>query len=255
MANPNYWEREYRSTLNETYKAKIEILLSMIPNDVKSISDIGCGNGVITNELAKTFQVTGVDRSRVGLKTVYSQKLLASCDNLPIHSDSFDLVFSSEMLEHLEDDLFYSAVTEIERLTKKYILLTVPYDENVRKNLVECPECKTRFNKTYHYRRLNKKVLQDLFFEYDFKAYLTFGKKVRGYNSLLEKIKHNFAKPNSWIPPRWTPDGYRTTVCSNCSLEFEIPYQFNFISFFCDYINVILTRKKNYQLFILFSKR
>jgi len=40
---------------------KINLVIDYIPEDVKTILDVGCGNGVITNELAKRYKVTGVD--------------------------------------------------------------------------------------------------------------------------------------------------------------------------------------------------
>jgi ubiquinone/menaquinone biosynthesis C-methylase UbiE len=254
MANPEYWEREWRAEFNTYYQLKIEKIIDTIPSDVNSVIDIGCGNGVITNELAEKFDITGVDRSQKALNAVQTKKIRASCDHIELPDMSFDLVFSSEMLEHLEHDLFKGAIHEMKRLTKKYIFITVPNDENINKYLVECPNCKQIFNKTYHLRRINLDVITTEFPEYKVIDHFTFGKKMRDYHPLLEKIKHEFSPPHAWIPNLWTPDGYRNTLCPKCATEFEIPYKFHAIGFFCDIINTIISPKKRHQLFVLLEK-
>ena len=49
--------------LNSRRQIKVQKILGMIPPDVRTIIDIGCGDGTITNRLAEKFDVTGVDRS------------------------------------------------------------------------------------------------------------------------------------------------------------------------------------------------
>ena len=251
MANPKYWERENRFELNKFYISKINLIKKVIPKDVKTILDIGCGNGVITNELAKDYDVVGVDRSEKAIAKVKTKTLIASCDKIDIPDKSFNLVLTSEMLEHLEDELFYGAISEMKRLSKKYIFITVPNNENIKKNLVQCPYCKYIFNKTYHLRKLNIKIFQDLFREYKVVKCFKFGSKIRRYNSVLEKIKHKYSPSNSWIPNLWTPDGYRSTLCPKCSREFEYKYKFHPISFLCDILNILLSPKIESQLFLL----
>lgn len=55
-------------------KGKIAKVLEFIPEDVSSIIDVGCGNGVITNILAQHFDVTAVDRSQQALSHVNAKK-------------------------------------------------------------------------------------------------------------------------------------------------------------------------------------
>ena len=253
MNNPVYWEREYRSTLNESFRNKIAAIRKMIPSDVRNLLDVGCGNGVITNELCKWFNVTATDRSRQGLQEVRAKKFQTSANAIGLKSARFDLVFCSEVLEHLTEEQFHETIREIKRLSRKYILVTVPFEESILKNLVACPRCGTRFNKTTHVRSLNKELLQSLFDKYQMIAFRTFGKKVRAYRPVLEKIKHRWSPPESWIPPRWTPDEYRLTVCPQCSLAFDIPYRFHLVAFMCDVLNTLISPKKPYQMFALFA--
>jgi ubiquinone/menaquinone biosynthesis C-methylase UbiE len=255
MANPLYWERECRTTLNDHYSAKINKIRETIPKDIRSIVDIGCGNGVITNELAKYYDIVGIDRSELSLRQVKTKKIQASSDYLSLSDNTFDLVLCSEVLEHLEDDLFSRTVDELKRVSHKYIFITVPNNENINKALVRCPGCGHIFNKTYHLRRLNIGRFKKLFSEYAIVTHFSFGNRIRGYHRLLEKIKHTLAPADAWIPPKWTPDGYRETLCPKCSHEFNIGYRFNLIAFLCDTLNTLFSPKRKYQLFMLLEKK
>ena len=85
--------------------------------------------------------------------------------------------------------------------------------------------------------------------------HFTFGLKVRGYNSILENIKHTYSPSFAWIPRIWTDKGGRSTMCPECSIEIDIPYKFHFIAFLCDILNILMSPKKPYQLFVLLEKK
>ena len=194
------------------------------------------------------------DRSYKSLELVRTTKFQSSADELPVASQNVDMVFSSEMLEHLPEKIFNGAIGEIKRATKKYVLLTFPNDENTVKNLVQCPNCQFIFNKSYHLRNLNLSKITSLFSEYTLQKHFVLGAKIRNYNSVLSFIKHKFSPSSSWIPKNWTPDGRRSTMCPDCETAFEIPYNFHFISFVCDLLNSVLSPKRPYQLCVLLKK-
>ncbi|MCF6279669.1 MAG: class I SAM-dependent methyltransferase [Flavobacteriaceae bacterium] len=63
------------------YKAledKVKRIVESIPNQVESIVDIGCGNGLITNILGQKYDVTAVDRSEHALSFVKTKKINSS---------------------------------------------------------------------------------------------------------------------------------------------------------------------------------
>jgi SAM-dependent methyltransferase len=81
----------------------------LLPGDAKKVLDIGCGNGFLASRLAqKGYAVTGIDVSPDGVvlaKKAYPDlvfEVASAYDNLTDRfGDDFDLVVSSEVIEHL----------------------------------------------------------------------------------------------------------------------------------------------------------
>lgn len=256
MDNKTIYEKFDWSSLKERHlKAKISKVIETIPDDVNSVIDIGCGNGVITNVLGQQFEITGVDRSEQALQMVSTKKLRASADNVPLPDHSFDMVFSSELLEHLDDETFEKSIAEVKRLSKRYIFITVPNNENPDKLSIQCPDCHYIYNSPNHLRKFKLSHFEDLFKDYNILKHFSFGTKVRYYNSKLLKIKKKISPSNSWIPYYWMPLEKRKTVCPNCENEFENEYRFNLLATVIDILNVIISPKKPYWLFVLMEKK
>jgi len=256
MDNASIYEKFDWSALNETHlKEKIVKIIELIPEDTKTIVDVGCGNGVITNILGEKYEVIGVDRSEHALRMVKTKKVKASSENIPLPDHSFDMVFSSELLEHLEDAVLQKTIQEFERLTKKYILITVPNNENPDKLLIKCPSCHYIYNSPNHLRRFKADDFIKLFPNYSLLKQFSFGKNVRYYNTHLLNIKKKISPAQSWIPYYWMPENKRKTICPKCEYEFENRYRFNLFATFIDILNVLISPKKAYWLFVLLEKK
>lgn len=225
-------------------------ILTSIPPDVESIVDLGCGNGIITNSIPLGISATALDRSLTALKIVQTHdKVLGDISSLPFKDKRFDLVMSSEVLEHLSDGVLEKSVTEMQRISKRYVLVTVPNNEYVKKNFVKCKVCKHEFNPSFHIQRFRENRLSREFSACQLLSVFRCGKRVRSYNPLLLWIKHRFA--NRWARFSWK----RTIICPNCSND-DFPFQkHNLISFFCDALNALLNRKYPNWIGILFVKK
>jgi len=255
MDNKELYEKFDWSSLKEEHlRDKISQIFNNIPPYVTNIIDIGCGNGVITNELSKKYDVTAVDRSQAALKFVNTKILNSSSDNIPLEDDKFDMIFSSELLEHLTLDVLKGTISEFKRLSKKYIFITVPNDENPDKLSIACPKCNYKYNSPNHLRSFNTKNLSSLFPEYKMINTFTFGKKIRYYNKYILKLKTSISPSKSWIPYYWMPKEKRETTCPSCETTFINPYKFNLLSFGCDLLNIVVSPKKPYWLFMVFEK-
>ena len=77
-------------------------ILEILPPDVRSVLDVGCGDGFITNALPEQLRVVGVDISQQAVKHVKRETVIGSATDLPLPDRSFDMVMSNDVLEHLE---------------------------------------------------------------------------------------------------------------------------------------------------------
>lgn len=100
----------------------------------KSVLDVGCGPGWCVTEFLKRKYVTrGIEpcgylykhelRVLAGLDIVKKFK----ADQLPFNADTFDLVFSTDVLEHVPEAEAQKAIREMVRVSKKYIFCTISF--------------------------------------------------------------------------------------------------------------------------------
>lgn len=147
---------------------RIEQTISMIPEDVNTILDVGCGDGTVSNQLmGKGLDVTGVDLSGEALRYFTGRGVIARLDQLSFPDSSFDLIICAEVLEHLPDDIYESALKEIERVAQKYILITTPNKEYLPAGFVKCESCSAIYHKNLHFRSFDRKKHGRLFKEFE----------------------------------------------------------------------------------------
>lgn len=112
-------------------KAVSVLLEKYLPKNKKlSLADLGCGTGLMMEELSHFGEVSGIDASEVslefcrkrGLKNLYHSPVT----KLPFQDESLDAVTLLDVLEHVEDQK--KALDEIHRVLKKegLVLITVP---------------------------------------------------------------------------------------------------------------------------------
>jgi len=115
--------------INNFYNYLISTIKDLSPN---AILDAGCGEGFTMNKLIQLKigkKVEGVEYSEESI--FFGKKLFpklsikqGSVYELPYKDNSFDLVLCTEVLEHLEEPS--KALREILRVSKEYLLITVP---------------------------------------------------------------------------------------------------------------------------------
>lgn len=165
-----FWNDEGKSLKNNN--EKIEITLSYLSNDITSVLDAACGNGIFTNILKNSrpeLKIVGFDRSEQALKYVKAEKFLASIDSIPLDDNSFDCVIAHDVIEHLPVLTYEKALVELARIAKKYIIIGVPYKEKIKENVTQCPACFSIFSYEMHLRSFNDEKLKNLFNDCGFK--------------------------------------------------------------------------------------
>lgn len=108
--------------------------------DARSVLDVGCGEGVVTERLAQRLapaHVLGVDADDARLTEEWRARTASnlsfqtgSAYDLPFAEGSFDLVCALEVLEHLERPR--DALAEMTRIASKALLLSVPNEPGWR---------------------------------------------------------------------------------------------------------------------------
>ncbi|MEM4218087.1 MAG: class I SAM-dependent methyltransferase [Candidatus Methanomethylicaceae archaeon] len=155
------WEKSLLSVPAE--QERIHSTIELIPSDVRTILDVGCGNGAFLNSLPDGYQTIGLDLSQEALKYVKAEAIRGNIAALPFKSASFDLITCLEVLEHLPSDGFNEALRELQRVSRKYIIVSVPNDEDLDYSLVICPVCRCRYNPWRHVRSFNSEKVKTLF--------------------------------------------------------------------------------------------
>lgn len=204
---------------NKENTERYEATEKLIPSDVGSLADIGCGHGGFLNIVAahrKELKLKGVDSSEGALSHVAFEKLMASITDLPFKPGEFDCVSALEVLEHLTEEDFEKALSELSRVANKYIIVSVPYMENLDWNSTTCTACKNKFHVDGHYRTFNGQKMANLFKSGNFKCV---NKMRAGWSKtyLFHKLYV------SLFQRRRKNDFWHYTVCPNCNTELTPP--------------------------------
>ncbi|BCR06692.1 hypothetical protein DESUT3_37610 [Desulfuromonas versatilis] len=211
FSQPEVWENNYKN--NEIEAQRIRDTISAIPVDTKSILDAGCGNGLFLNSLSEIDKnrfkrLVGIDSSSAALEQVKVEKLQSGLSHMPFNGREFDLVTCLEVLEHLSTNDYKMALSEIDRISNKYIIITVPNRESLIQGLAICPKCHCCFNPWHHVRTFDKDNLSKLFENFEMRECMGIGPKVK-------KIKlHPIIKGIFLFGFRPAPPNY--TVCPQC---------------------------------------
>ncbi len=256
------WESNYSEKPVE--KERIEEIFNSIQPEIKSVLDVGCGNGFFINTLVKTFpqrfnRVVGLDTSEEALKHVVTEKIHGSISNLPFDNESFDLVTVLEVLEHLPLEDFKKGIIELQRISRKSIIITVPNNQNLEISLTMCPMCNCRFNPDYHVRSFNKNDLAMLFTKFipiEIKGIGPFV-KYHLYNKFFLKFYHilkNLTLLEKAICPQC---GFQQTAAQQNQKDIKHHSRLTplFLTLLRPFVNLIFPlKKKNRWLLALYEK-
>ena len=141
----------------------------------KNILDVGCGDkpmGDVNVDLNWYYYDLG--RSLMNI--------MAEAMSLPFKNNSFDLVCSRHLIEHLENP--YGFVQELARVSKKFIYITCPNARNWRWWLFE------KMSDGHTYQGFSLEVIKKMFAYVDYKvmAYDYHNKDSRKLDTLLNLV-------------------------------------------------------------------
>ncbi len=122
---------------------------AVLPLDVRTILDVGCGEGYVLQRLPGSLFLVGADRRREPLRMVRNKRTLGDITRLPFSDKTFDLVMANDVLEHLDREARLGALGEMARIADRYIIVTVPFMEDLNLACTRCSDC----GRYYHVNR------------------------------------------------------------------------------------------------------
>ncbi len=131
------------------------------------VLDIGIGNGAL-EELCKghRWQVSAVDIVPETVQRMRSRGIDASVSDIsemPHASNSMDVVFCSEVLEHLTPSIRERGLAEIHRILRDDGLLigSVPVNEILSATTTVCPDCSRIFHPSGHLKSYTTETIRE----------------------------------------------------------------------------------------------
>jgi ubiquinone/menaquinone biosynthesis C-methylase UbiE len=108
----------------ERWSSYYEQLKSVVGLDIKEILEIGCGDGVFREYIKNN---TPIKYSSLDIATDLNPDYVGSVTEMPFEDMKFDCVCAFEVLEHISFEQFGDALMELKRVSKKYVVLSIPH--------------------------------------------------------------------------------------------------------------------------------
>jgi len=127
--------REYNSNPDhERFIVAKEFLSSINVINVKNVLDVGVGRGHFFRFLdVQGYHIKGVEPSGEARKLLNDKRILdAYSHSLPFKNKEFDVVVCLDVLEHIPHELIQNSLNEINRVSKKYAIISVAHHSDIR---------------------------------------------------------------------------------------------------------------------------
>ncbi len=153
---------EYRNSDSE--KERIADLIGLLPENIETILDIGARDGFLSKLLAeRCSRVTALDLEKPSICHNKIQCVKGNITTLDFPDKYFDLVFCAEVLEHLPGNLLSRACAEVTRVSNRYVIIGVPYKQDIRIGRTTCQVCGKKNPPWGHLNSFDENRLLDLF--------------------------------------------------------------------------------------------
>jgi ubiquinone/menaquinone biosynthesis C-methylase UbiE len=134
MENNFNYKKLYENLYKIGYQKNVNIGVSYVESicnnyEFNTLLEIGCSQGYALLEFEKYGKkVKGIDISKTAVSYCKSKGLkckVNSATDIKYRDNSFDAIFSSDVLEHLIEEDTFKALKEIDRVTRKWVFLKV----------------------------------------------------------------------------------------------------------------------------------
>ena len=147
---------------------RLRQICAMVPKGVQQALDIGAGQGWLAKYLSLSrpeIDMAGVDWSFTGMQKFPGKAIVAACQALPFADRMFDLVTCCDCVEHLPDEIYKTALEEIKRLSRRYVIINTPINEGIigrDRSTCCCERCHQLFHCDHHVRYFTREDYERL---------------------------------------------------------------------------------------------
>ncbi|MBU0605493.1 MAG: class I SAM-dependent methyltransferase [Candidatus Omnitrophica bacterium] len=206
-----------RCPADDSDAERVRKIVEMIPVDVSTVLDVGIGGGYIYKELRKkkSLRCAGIDLSLELVKRLDEPAIcVGDAGEIPFRSEHFDLVLAADLLEHIKDEFFKQTVSEIKRVSRKYILINSPYKDAIDWPVALCDRCNGEFNVYGHMQVIDTGLIRRAFPKEEFDVVISeiFGRKRSTRPAPLVYIARRFGKV-------YSEEGAVCPYCFNISIR------------------------------------
>ena len=143
-------------------QARIADLMHLIPDGLTSALDVGARDGYLSLKLVdRISNVTSLDLERPDIEHGRVECVKGNITDLEFPAATFDLVFCAEVLEHIP--ALEKACSELSRVSKKFVVVGVPYKQDIRVGRTTCAECGCKNPPWGHVNKFDERRLICLF--------------------------------------------------------------------------------------------
>ena len=159
---------QYRESESEQKRTEdLMRLISHIPKG-KCVLDIGARDGHFSVLLTDFFDhVTALDLEKPEISHQNISCVAGDITQLSFNNNFFDLVFCAEVLEHIPSHLLQKACSEVGRVSNQYLLIGVPFKQDIRVGRTTCYTCGKKNPPWGHVNSFDLEKLCELFPDYD----------------------------------------------------------------------------------------
>lgn len=155
----------------------------------KSVLEVGAG----ANFLKKYFSDDKMTYKTLDIAKDLNPDILGGVDNIPLKENSFDLVCAFQVLEHLPFEKFEQCLKEMQRVSKKDVLISLPYSHRYYYVKIKIP-----FAEPFYFGLLIPRFL--LKYKFSGEHYWEIG--TRGYSlNRIKKVMSKYFKVKQIIHP------------------------------------------------------
>ena len=148
-------------------RERLERTLALIPPDAHTGLEIGFNQLHMTRLLANRLELISIDIPHPFPPSPAHKLVFASIEALPFADRAFDMVVCTEVLEHLPDPLRLHGISELKRVAKKYLVISVPFKQRVWNEYFKCANCGYVGNTMEHLHHFDEENLAQLFAGYE----------------------------------------------------------------------------------------